>query len=1123
MNSTYYKEIISRLKILIKKEHLLELYLGVFFTFIAIILTITLFSIAESLFYFSSLIRTIIFFLFLLILFSSIAYKILIPYLKSIWLIGKPDYLNAAQKIGRHFNLVRDDLLNAMQLVSTERINTVYSSSMVDAAFHQIYLKVENIRFESVVDFRRAKQMIHYSSVVLLIFILLFMFVPGLGNASMRIINFDQEFLPPQKFYIEVQPGNVQITKGDDVHFKIKLHGDAPKKIFLSIKTNEQTEFKSIPLKVDSSGALKYDLQNVRTSLVYFAGAENIFSDEFNIEVIDRPVIRNFEVTITPPFYSGLKQYSVQDNGNVSGLIGSLVNLKISSTKELKNAVLNFSDSSSIKLSVKGTEASGNFRITKDVDYYAAIFDLSDKNNLSPITYSVKALGDDYPQIEIISPNKNTILANDNRQPLLIKIADDFGFSKLILNYKIRIANSTDDTKFEKLELPVQKQRKEQDVNYIWNLSLLNLAANDEVQYFMEVFDNDNVSGPKSTKSSTFLIRIPSLNELLNLADKTQNEIQSDLKETLKEAKDLTDELNKLSQDLKKDKAELSWEEKDQIQKSLEKFDKLQNKIEDVNQQFEKTKEQLQKNNLLSKETLEKYMELQELLDQLTSDEMKKAMQQLQNMLQNMKRDQNQQAIEDFKMDEEKFQKGIERTLNLLKRIQIEQKVDDLMKRTEQLSEEQSENQKQTENQNDADQKNQSEKNQKDISEQLEQLDQEMKELADKMDDFKDMPNDQMEEMSNEFNEQQNQKLSEDAMKDIQKNNMQNAMKNQKQISSNMQKMNQMLQQMQQSMNQQNQMQTFSDMMKMMDNILMLSRQQEELKNRSQNLDQNSSEYSELSQKQNEISSNLDKLLKQMAELSQKTFAISPEMGKALGDAKKEMQKSLQSLQNRNGSYSAIPQTDAMQNLNIAANMMKGSMESMMQSGGQGGMMSLMQQLQQLSGQQMNLNNLTQMLKQMQQGSLSMPQQSELQRLSNQQQTIQKSLEQLKKEAELTGKSKTMPGNLDKVMEQMQEVITDMKTQKLDDDVIQKQEKILSKLLDAQRSINERDFEKERESNTGKNIVNQSPGELNLSNDAGKNKISEELNTSVKEGYKKDYQNLIKKYYEALQNEKIRN
>jgi hypothetical protein len=174
-----------------------------------------------------------------------------------------------------------------------------------------------------------------------------------------------------------------------------------------------------------------------------------------------------------------------------------------------------------------------------------------------------------------------------------------------------------------------------------------------------------------------------------------------------------------------------------------------------------------------------------------------------------------------------------------------------------------------------------------------------------------------------------------------------------------------------------------------------------------------------------------------------------------------------------------------------------------------------------MSGQQMNLNNMTQMLQQMQQGGLTPQQQLEMQRLGQQQQLIQKSLEQLNQEAKVSGQSSKLPADLDNILKKMQEVITDMQGEKLDDELIQKQENILSKLLDAQKSINERDFEKERESRTGETVQRNLPPELNLSSPNSLNKIRDELNKAVKEGYSKDYENVIKKYYEILQNESL--
>jgi hypothetical protein len=72
-------------------------------------------------------------------------------------------------------------------------------------------------------------------------------------------------------------------------------------------------------------------------------------------------------------------------------------------------------------------------------------------------------------------------------------------------------------------------------------------------------------------------------------------------------------------------------------------------------------------------------------------------------------------------------------------------------------------------------------------------------------------------------------------------------------------------------------------------------------------------------------------------------------------------------------------------------------------------------------------------------------------------------------------------------------------------------------MLDAQKSINERDYEKNRESLTGKNYQKTSPGQLNLKSADTQNKLRDELNRASQEGYNKDYENLIRKYFEMLQ------
>ncbi len=1124
--STYYKEIIAKLSRLKKKEYTLFALIGLQASLLIGLILFAFFSFIELIGNFSPAVRTYFFFLTLLVFLSAFIFLFIIPLLKYSGFIGKPDHYDTASRVGKSFPEIKDDLVNAMQLLASDISGKIYSGSLSDAAFQQVYNKTRTLKFDSIVSFKKAKELLLYAIGITLFATLLFLVVPGLSEASGRVLNFNTEFIPPAKFSFEVKPGNTQVTKGDDVFISVKVVGEKPAEIFLATKTVEQTDFELQKLSPDSNSVYNFPVKAIRSSTKYYATAGNISSEVYDINVIDPPIIKTLDVKVIPPGYSKLPVSVQKDNGNVTGLPGTTVNILLSSTKNLKDAKLLFNDSTESELKINNNEAEGKFIIKKDNAYKIILTDENKNENLSPITYTIKSLYDAYPSIDIIEPNKNTSLANDSRLPLLVKVSDDYGFTKLVLYYRLSYSKySKPQNDFMKLEIPFDKSQKSADVNYIWNLAQLNLAAEDVVTYYLEIFDNDYVNGPKGTKSATFTVRVPTLDEILTQADNTQTDATNDLNETLKKAEDLQKKFERIDQELKQDKKELSWEEKQKIEKAMDEYKELQDKVSKVSDNLKKMQQELQDNNLLSKETMEKYMELQKLMDEMTSPELKKLIEKMQDVLKSMDRQMTQNQMQNMKVDEEQFKKSIERTMNLLKRIQIEQKMDELVKRTQDLQKKQDELNKETgENDlNSQENKDELSKKQDEVTKDLDKLSDEMKDLQKKMSDFKDMPADDMQKMMDQFDKQQNQQMSQQSSQQIQQNQQQQAMQNQQQISQNMQNMQQQLSQMQKSMQQQNQMQTLTAMMKILDNLITLSKQQEDLKKQSERLDPNSEQFRKNAEQQSNLQSSLNNILKQMSELSQKTFAITPELGKTLGDAQREMSQAIQSMQSRNGLSAKSQQSSAMESLNEAATMMKSSMDAMMQGGSSGGMMSLMQQLQQMSGQQMNLNNMTQMLQQMQQGQLSPQQQAQLQRLAQQQDLIRKSLDQLNKEAKQSGESKRIPANLEDIMNRMQEVITDMHTEKLDDNLIQKQERILSKLLDAQRSINQRDYEKERESNTGKDIAGKPPAELDLSADAAKDKLRDELNKAIREGYTKDYEELIRKYYDALQKEKIKN
>jgi hypothetical protein len=263
-----------------------------------------------------------------------------------------------------------------------------------------------------------------------------------------------------------------------------------------------------------------------------------------------------------------------------------------------------------------------------------------------------------------------------------------------------------------------------------------------------------------------------------------------------------------------------------------------------------------------------------------------------------------------------------------------------------------------------------------------------------------------------------------------------------------------------------------------------------------------------------DIARDLSNVTDRMAGLSQKTFAISPEMGKAIGDAMRSMGNSVEALDVRNGQAAGGHQGAAMASLNEAARMMQGSLSALAQgSEGMGmGMAGLMQRLGQMTGQQQAVNQGTRDLQ-----GMSQQQAAEMARLAGEQGMVRKSLEQLAREAAASGALSRMLGDLQRLAQDMREVQTDLAQGNVNPETLRKQERILSRLLDSQRSMRERDFEQRRQAQAGRSIRREGPAALDPSTLEGRDRLRRDLLKALEEGYAREYEALIRKYFELLE------
>lgn len=1099
--------------VILKKNFLLFVSLTILFLFI-----LTTF---EGFFYFSKLVRGLFFFSFITS-FLFLFFLIIKPLFYYLGILNNFDIEKLASRLGEKVPQIRDRLLNVIQILNNKDNKYGYSPLLSYESLNRIYNDLKNVNFSVIIDKEQLKKPFIFTLLTLFLTIPIFFFNSNFFiQATYRIIHYNQFFQPPAPFEIYVEPGNVEITRGDSVQVNITVNGKAPDQLNLNFKNIEQKDFETLNLKIFDKKS-SYIFKLIKEDFEYYVNYGDISTDKYIVKVVDRPIIRNLHVSIIPPSYTKESEKNLDDNiGDIIAIKGSRVRIETEVNKIVKEAKIIFGDSTSLKMKIEDKKCFSEFTINKDNSYFILLEDEKGAKNIDPVIYTIKMISDEYPSIAIIQPNKNSDINEDMRLGVLLKIKDDYGFSKLQLGYRlVKTKYSAPQKNYSFINIPLSNQYiKEQDISYLWNLSSIGLAPDDVVEFIAEVYDNDVISGPKSTRTSEYFVRFPSLDEILKKSDENQKRAYKELDKTYDEAKELKKKLDEINQDLKKSK-NIDWQKQKKIEELTKKYSELQNKVEQLSKNIEEMSKTMAENKLISNETMEKYMELQKLMSEINSPEFSQALKKLQESMQNINPDMIKQALQNFTFNEQTFRMSIERTMNIMKRVMIEQKTDDVLKRIEKLIENQNELKNQTSktNPNDKNKLQELANKQEELRKDLNEAKKELNDLQNRMQEFRnEMPLNELEKISENFQNQNTDQKMQNSSQQMQMGELKNSQQTQEQVMKDLSSLQQQMQNFKKNLLEGQFKQVMNALRNSLKDLLEISQKEEELKNQTKNYNQFSQKSRELAQKQANLQNDLMNVINQLYNLSQKSFAITPQIGKSIGNALAKMNQATSNLSERDIYNATNNQTEAMSSLNQTAKQLQNAIKQMANQGGQGGMLSLLQQLGNLAARQQGIN----------QGmipfgggkggdQLTPQQQAELARLLGEQQAVQKSLEQLKDEAEKYGNKDKILGDLDKISKEMEEVIRDMKDKNVDENTIQKQERILSRLLDAQRSMRERDFEKQRKSNVGKDFTRQSPKEIDFNSLEGKTKLQQDLLKAIEAGYAKDYENIIRKYFESL-------
>jgi hypothetical protein len=316
-------------------------------------------------------------------------------------------------------------------------------------------------------------------------------------------------------------------------------------------------------------------------------------------------------------------------------------------------------------------------------------------------------------------------------------------------------------------------------------------------------------------------------------------------------------------------------------------------------------------------------------------------------------------------------------------------------------------------------------------------------------------------------------------------------------------------------------------------NLEELSKKEQELKDETNKLDKSDKkDFDDKAKEQEGVKQELSKEINDLMNATQDGMQVSPELGKELGNAYNKMDKAGNDLKQTDKNNAMSNQGKAKESLDNAAKMLGDMLDKMGKQQGKGNkgdgkMGQLMQKLAQLIGQQQGVNG--KMDKMGQNGQtgkdgkggkeeMSQIQKEQMDRLRIDQMQIQKSLEELNEEFEKEKQrsGEKLLGDMKEVQKDMQESIRQMSEYNVDTKLLERQNRIISRMLDAQLSQREKDFEQKRESKPGENVSRQSPKEVVISGPRTVNSLKEDLLRLEKESFTEDYEALIIEYNKII-------
>lgn len=1105
MASERIAELHRQIEIFRRRFYLNRIIHGSLISLLLILSLLVFFSITEGLLWLGPGLKTFLFVVAASLLLACLGGFVVVPVLLLYKLRQGLDEEDSARLIGEHFPEVADRLLNVLQLDAVNQND----SSLIKAAIDKRTAELEVVPFRKAVNLRVNLRYLRFLAIPVVVVLLVLAINPSVfTQGTYRFLHFREPFQKPAPYTISVNGDKPQVIGGEGFTLDISVAGDEiPSVLYLYQKREDEDEYHRYSLTRSDAASYQFAFENLVKGFTYFIGNELYRSEYYSTDVLLRPSIASFQVQLSAPAYTGGKSERLDVNqGDIAALRGSVAQWEFSLQGAVQQASFLLNGKAFPLVATKGKPGAYTIssRLMQSGRYSVSLVSTKGVGNVDTVQYQITVMDDKYPSVLVNQPSADAKVPTTGIVTVGATAADDFGLSRSVLRYHFTKTDDPLNTTETWIERPIDMaiQGKEGSILADVDVISLGLVPGDVIEYVVRVWDTDRVSGPKYTDSPIQTIAYQSQAQLYSEVDNQNNSST----ESLQSLQSQTEEVNKSIEELNRrllDKKNLSYEDKQELEILLKEQTKIQEQIDNAQKALMEQLEYSKENQLLTPKSEEELQKLNELLEQVKDPAYQEFLKDLQEQIGKLNKRNTQQLLEQMQQQNQTQQQALERTLELYKKWQAEQKVNEILQRLEQLEQRQDLLNQQLEQSKTGNEQQKLAEKQQELTEELQKLQQELDKLEKLQENSGAEKPEDTEELK-EAGEQAEQEMQQ-SQEQLQQRNKRKASDAQKRAQQQLQQMQQKLSSMQQESQEQQEQENYEDLRALLENLLKLSFEQESLRDEVSVLRYNDPAMNGKVQQQKRLQDDLKMIDDSLVALSKRVFQIQQFVLTELKSARGGMDRSTKYLAEKYVSRANASQQQVMTNLNNLANMLVQSLSQMQQQMQQQG------NPQQRSGNRPGMQQLIQMQQQLnqqlqQEGQLTP---GEQQQLAKQQEAIRKQLQEMYEK--LNGER---AGGLQKAMEEMEETEQELLKQQLTKRTLERQQQILNRMLDYDKAMREREFEEKRKSNTGNEQAGQRPEDW----DAQQQEQSlrkEQLQRGLFR-YAPAYQGLIDSYYNYL-------